>query len=325
MHLLSLLPPPIWSSDCIVLVLDYAARGTLYDVLRDEQRAELSGASGFSEKKARQFTAEILTAVHSLHKHNILHRDIKLENILVGDDGHIYVSGFGLCQPHFGGIERAMTGTPSYMAPEIIAHQSYGRAVDYWCVGVLLYEMLTGTQPWQASTVSEIYASIAGSSPDMERLESSRLSPAVIDLVKGLLTKSPSKRIGADRARVHPFFSSAGFDWDSVKDRLRPARWATAVRLMPQASLSQNQREDMHLTDKGPGHIGLKNGAEVSSSESIARELDTQLRERLARARAKAEHEVGAKHGHVGLHVQVQALAGILGACGGYHASSGQP
>ena len=306
--------------DCIVLVLDYAARGTLYDVLRDEQRmqlglesvstsVELRGASGFPEKRAKQFLAEILSAVHCLHKHNILHRDVKLENVLVGDDvgvasfvlllppvasdvvvPRVFSSRFvsshpnppqpnptqpailgsylrqrvwpfatplwrrrasddgntrtSLKAPHPATANAELTQnsrkspTPTrqaYMAPELVRGEQYGRAVDYWCAGVLLFEMLTGHQPFTASTVEEMYTAIVHDEPDLEKLTAARLSASAIELTKGLLNKSAANRLGAGGGggggmasiRCHPFFK--GFDWDSVKNRLHPARWATAI------------------------------------------------------------------------------------------------
>jgi novel protein kinase C epsilon type len=104
----------------------------------------------FSEERTKLYAAEITLAIQFLHQHGILHRDLKLENVLVGSDGHCKIADFGLSKLRMFRHCKASTncGTPYYMAPEILKNLPYGQGVDWWAVGVMLFEMLTGELPF---------------------------------------------------------------------------------------------------------------------------------------------------------------------------------
>ena len=111
----------------VVLVLQSAPGGNLKDLI------QLRGKSGtFPAKHVRFYTAEILTGIHHLHKRGIIHRDLKLENILLTSKGHILISGLELSLPRHTGIANEVVGTPQYLAPEVIKGECYGRTIDYW-------------------------------------------------------------------------------------------------------------------------------------------------------------------------------------------------
>ncbi|KAJ3055747.1 Serine/threonine kinase, partial [Quaeritorhiza haematococci] len=100
----------------------------------------------FTEKRARFYACEVLLALEYFHKHNIVYRDLKLDNILLSVDGHIKIADYGLCKENmpYGATTNTFCGTPEFMAPEILLEKPYGRAVDWWALGVLIYEMLLG-------------------------------------------------------------------------------------------------------------------------------------------------------------------------------------
>ena len=124
------------------LVIDLCTGGELFYYLQKHQ--------SFSLGNAKQLFAEVLLAVEFLHRHDIMYRDLKPENILVDERGHLRLTDFGLCRGDFKqGRDRAMSfvGSPEYMSPEILSGIGYNFSVDFYTLGVLLFEMLVGLPP----------------------------------------------------------------------------------------------------------------------------------------------------------------------------------
>lgn len=105
----------------------------------------LSRERMFSEDRTRFYGAEIISALAYLHSQGIIYRDLKLENLLLDKDGHIKITDFGLCKEDitYGRTTKTFCGTPEYLAPEVIEDNDYGRAVDWWGIGVVMYEMVS--------------------------------------------------------------------------------------------------------------------------------------------------------------------------------------
>ena len=128
------------TEDRLCFVTEYVCGGELFVHLKNEP------CRRFSEDKTRFYTAEIVLALGYLHKNGIIYRDLKLENLLLDRKGHIKMVDFGLCKDEIFGNKQTNTfcGTPSYLPPEVICKMQYGRAVDWWGLGVVMYELLTG-------------------------------------------------------------------------------------------------------------------------------------------------------------------------------------
>uniref|UniRef100_A0A673GSI4 Protein kinase C n=1 Tax=Sinocyclocheilus rhinocerous TaxID=307959 RepID=A0A673GSI4_9TELE len=176
----------------------------------------------FEENRARFYTAEITSALIFLHSKGIIYRDLKLDNVLLDKDGHCKLADFGMCKEGMfeGVVTGTFCGTPDYIAPEILQEMLYGSSVDWWALGVLLYEMLSGHAPFEAENEDDLFESILTE----EIIYVSWLSTNAVDILKGFLTKNPSRRLGCVAAEggetavtSHPFFTS--IDWNKLNQR----------------------------------------------------------------------------------------------------------
>ncbi|XP_033696756.1 phosphorylase b kinase gamma catalytic chain, skeletal muscle/heart isoform isoform X4 [Tursiops truncatus] len=180
-------------------------RGELFDYLTEKVT--------LSEKETRKIMRTLLEVIFTLHKLNIVHRDLKPENILLDDDMNIKLTDFGFsCQLKPGEKLREVCGTPSYLAPEIIecsmddAHPGYGKEVDMWSTGVIMYTLLAGSPPfWHRKQMLMLRMIMSGNyqfgSPEWDDY-----SDTVKDLVSRFLVVSPKGRCSAEEALAHPFF-----------------------------------------------------------------------------------------------------------------------
>lgn len=114
------------------------------------------------ESKTRFYAAEIILALEYLHSKGIIYRDLKPENILIGADGHIKIADFGLSKQGIedGAKTYTFCGTPEYLAPEILQAKGHDKAVDYWSLGALIYEMLTGAPPFYSRDKQQMFRNI---------------------------------------------------------------------------------------------------------------------------------------------------------------------
>jgi serine/threonine protein kinase len=204
------------NEDKLYMVLDYVDGGELFFHLQREGK--------FSESRARLYAAEIMLGLAHLHEMEIIYRDLKPENILLDRDGHVKLTDFGLAKVDMGASSKTNTfcGTPEYLAPEILQEAGHGKAVDWWSLGTLLYEMMAGLPPFYSQNVNVMYENILSSElrfpPDF--------SPAACDLLTKLLTRDPEKRLGsgpdgAANIKAHPFFASLNWD-DVLLRRVKP-------------------------------------------------------------------------------------------------------
>ena len=193
----------------IYFIMPFIRGGELFQHLRTEKF--------FKEDKARFYAASMGIALEYLHKHGIVYRDIKPENILIGEDGYLKLIDFGMAKM-LKGNEKAMSfcGTPEYLAPEIITGEGHNRAADWWSYGILLFEMLCGIPPFYCENTERMYDLITNA--ELRFPKRIQLSENAKDLIKKLLIKKQDKRLGVEKGfeeiKSHPFFK--GFDFDAL-------------------------------------------------------------------------------------------------------------
>ncbi|KAI3761335.1 hypothetical protein L1987_51747 [Smallanthus sonchifolius] len=199
----------------LYLILDFINGGHLF--------FHLYRQGIFSEDQARVYTAEIVSAVSHLHERGIVHRDLKPENILMDADGHVMLTDFGLAKEiDESSRSNSMCGTTEYMAPEILLAKGHNKNADWWSVGILLYEMLTGKPPFTHSNRKKLQEKVINEKVKLLP----RLSGEAHSLLKGLLQKDPLLRLGSgpkgcDDIKNHKWFRT--INWKKLESReLRP-------------------------------------------------------------------------------------------------------
>ena len=162
----------------------------------------------------RFYASNILLGLECLHEKNIAYRDLKPENVLIDSDGYVRITDFGLSK-EIESDTHTFCGTPEYLAPEVLKGQGHGLAVDWWSLGTLIYEMLTGLPPFYSQNVNIMYQKILTG----ELRFPSYISLEAKSLLEGLLTRDPEKRLGSgsggsESVKNHPFFKD--INWDKL-------------------------------------------------------------------------------------------------------------
>lgn len=215
----------------VMLALDHPFILKLYNTYQDtkhlyflvelciggEMFTYLRKAGRFVEKCSKFYAGSVLLAFEQMHKDHIVYRDLKPENLILDQSGYLKVVDFGLAKVV---TDRTWTlcGTPDYLAPEIILSKGHNKAVDYWALGVLIYEMSAGFVPFYSDDAMEVYQLIL--SHDLKF--PSHFSRSCVDLCQKLMHSNPTKRIGTTKGGVqsiikHKWFS--GFDWEGLLKR----------------------------------------------------------------------------------------------------------
>jgi len=191
----------------LYMVLNYLPGGELFYRLKREGR--------FSVERVRLYTAEIALGLGHLHSLDMIYRDLKPENILLDEIGHVCLTDFGLSKEMVTTANAARTfcGTPEYLAPEILQGIGHGKAVDWWSLGTLVFEMLTGLPPFYSRNINHMYEKILKA----ELRCPTYLPPEVKSLIEGLLVRDPLRRVGSGPGDIKelekaPFFSTISFN-----------------------------------------------------------------------------------------------------------------
>ncbi|KAI8971104.1 camp-dependent protein kinase 1 [Pilobolus umbonatus] len=204
----------------LYMVMDYVPGGELFSILRKNQR--------FPDHIAKFYAAEVVLAIEYFHSNNIIYRDLKPENLLLDAQGHIKIIDFGFAK-FVHDITWTLCGTPDYLAPEVIQSKGYGLAADWWSLGILIFEMLTGFPPFYDDDHLKLYEKILQGKIKWP----SYMDPFAKDLLKRLITPDLSRRYGnlkrgADDIKDHRWFSS--IDYIKLANRQVRAPYIPTIR-----------------------------------------------------------------------------------------------
>ncbi|XP_044869032.1 ribosomal protein S6 kinase alpha-3 isoform X1 [Mauremys mutica] len=196
----------------LYLILDFLRGGDLFTRLSKEVM--------FTEEDVKFYLAELALALDHLHSLGIIYRDLKPENILLDEEGHIKLTDFGLSKESIDHEKKAYSfcGTVEYMAPEVVNRRGHTQSADWWSFGVLMFEMLTGTLPFQGKDRKETMTMILKAKLGMPQF----LSPEAQSLLRMLFKRNPANRLGAgpdgvEEIKRHLFFST--IDWNKLYRR----------------------------------------------------------------------------------------------------------
>ena len=203
------------TSSKLFLILEYCPNGDLAKHLLFEKR--------FPEERAKFYICEVLLALENLHKRDIIFRDLKPDNVVLDEEGHCKLTDFGLSKEGVNENQYAQSfcGSIAYLAPEMLKKQGHGKAVDWYLLGVLFYEMLVGITPFFTTRKEDIFHNIEYGELKIPEF----ISEGAASLLRGLLQKDPNKRLGgsikdAQEIKEHPYFKDV--DWDSVYNKKIP-------------------------------------------------------------------------------------------------------
>jgi protein-serine/threonine kinase len=193
----------------LYMVLEYCPGGELF--------FHLSRAGRFSENRCKFYASELTLAIGYLHSLNIIYRDLKPENILVDANGHAKITDFGLSKEGIIDNISAKTtcGTPEYLAPEVLRKDGHGRGVDWYSLGALIFEMLTGLPPYYTKDREKLFRRIREGNLEYPAY----VLPPAKACMQAMLHLDPNKRLGGgptdvEEVKTHPFFGDV--DWRAV-------------------------------------------------------------------------------------------------------------
>lgn len=204
----------------LFFALEYLPGGELYDLIYPVLR--------LPRTDVRHYIAELVLALEHLHRHNVVHRDLKPENIILDAAGHVKVTDFGLARRNFStSARRSFVGSAEYVAPETIRGELQTPALDWWSLGVIMYEMLAGEPPFHADNNHAVYQNVLSKEVDFAP-HPTAFTPEAVQLITGLLTRDATARL-QDPATIkaHPYF--AGVDWDALQEGSVPAPYVSTL------------------------------------------------------------------------------------------------
>ena len=197
----------------VCIIMDYFSGGDL--------RYHICKRPHFTEKEVKFITANILIALQYIHANHIIHRDLKPENLVFDNKGYLHLTDFGIAHEYYvGDLIMDSSGTPGYMSPEVMVKLPHNFAVDFYSLGVIIHELMTGKRPYSGTSRKDLKEQMAVKEAKLKysNLPKKWKDGSVIDLVNGLLKRKWNERLGArgvEEVMRHPWLKD--IDWTTIK------------------------------------------------------------------------------------------------------------
>ncbi|GJQ73041.1 hypothetical protein Trydic_g1673 [Trypoxylus dichotomus] len=239
----------------LYLVMPLINGGEMFTHLRMQRK--------FDETMAKFYAAQVILAFEYIHGMGIVYRDLKPENILIDKDGYLKITDYGFCKKVDDARTYTLCGTPEYLAPEIIMSQGYNKSVDWWAIGILIYEMAAGYPPFFANDPMKIYEKIVSG----KFVCPQHFSKALKDLVSNIIQVDRTKRYGilksgARDVKGHEWFKS--MDWEALlQKKLKPSFKPKVSNESDTSNFDQYEEENIRVADSEEfpeefAHIAIK-------------------------------------------------------------------
>uniref|UniRef100_A0A158Q8X1 Protein kinase C n=1 Tax=Elaeophora elaphi TaxID=1147741 RepID=A0A158Q8X1_9BILA len=246
------------SKEHVFFVMEYSMGGDLMRHIHDDI---------FTEDRSCFYAACVLLGLEFLHANNIIYRDLKLDNLLLDREGYVKLADFGLCKEGMGPTDRTSTfcGTPEFLAPEVLTENSYTRAIDWWGLGVLIFEMLVGEPPFSGEDEEEIFDSIVNDDVRYPRF----LSIESISIMRRLMRKNPEKRLGSGQndaldVKQQRFFKHVNWDWDKLLNKEIKPKFVPQIKNMEDVS-----NFDEEFTKETPRFSSAKDKRPITDADQM--------------------------------------------------------
>jgi len=214
------------TKDTLFIIMELMEGGELYD--------EIVKRKLFTEKDASFIMYQLFLALEYLHKRGIVHRDLKLENLLLKQHGSLQIklADFGLSKVYTGEALQTACGTPFYVAPEILQSDGYDHKIDTWAAGILLYVLLSGRLPFSGDSDVLLFRAILESPLVWKKPQFNTVSDEAKDLIVKLINKDPTTRYDASQALEHVFLKTNNENalHTDVYDGLKQLSTAIAIK-----------------------------------------------------------------------------------------------
>lgn len=228
--------------------LEYVPGGDLFKLIESPKTLPL--------EHIRFYLCEIMLALKYLHSIGVIYRDLKGENVLMGKDGHIKLSDFGLSKllkkDNNDDTTKTFCGTTEYLAPEMIELKKYDYSIDWWALGILAYELTYKVTPFYDQKTRKVYDKILHSEPKF----APNANPDFVGFVKSCLTKNPAQRPGFEQLKNHPFFKGVKWD-DFLAKKVTPPRKPKIAKISLKARKRRHTESDATYIPHNPAFDGF--------------------------------------------------------------------